>query len=214
MSVLLDDPAQRAAYWPLPIARAIPAAVVAVIITFSADHSATLGLLSFGGFALVTGILISVISWRRLGGAAVCPYLVAQGIVSIALGALALLLPRGVPSLFLVVTVWAALTGALELYSGLRARRRHVASGDLLTVGAITAAAALVFVLIPPEFAEQFTGPDGVERVLDSAVVAVGLLGAYAAIIAVFLVIAGLSAKWGTQKAAPAASDAVKGKST
>ncbi|GAB3136514.1 hypothetical protein [Marisediminicola antarctica] len=214
MSVLPDDPAQRSAYWPLPIARAVPAAVLAGIITFSADHSATLGLISFGGFALVTGVLLAVLAWRRLGGMAVRPYLLAQGIVSIALGALALALPRGVPSLFLVVTVWAALTGALELYSGLRARRRHVASGDLLTVGAITAAAAIVFVLIPPEFAQQFTGPDGVERKLDSAVVAVGLLGAYAAIIAVFLVIAGLSAKWGTQKAAPAASDAVKGKST
>lgn len=214
MSVLLDDPVQRAAYWPLPIARAIPAAVVAVIITFSADHSATLGLLSFGGFALVTGVLVAVLAWRRLVATPVRPYLVAQGIVSIALGALALALPRGVPSLFLVITVWAALTGALELYSGLRARRRHVGSGDFLTVGAITAAAAIVFVLIPPEFAQQFTGPDGVERMLDSAIVAVGLLGAYAAIIAVFLVIAGLSAKWGTQKAVPAESDAVKGKST
>ena len=214
MSVPLDEPAQRAAYWPIPVARAIPAAVVAIVITFSADHSATLGLLAFGGFAIASGAVIAVLAWRRMAGSGVRAYLVAQGLVSIALGGLALALPRGVPSLFLVVTVWAALTGALELYSGLRARRQHVASGDLLTVGAITAAAAIVFVLIPPEFAQQFTGPDGVERMLDSAVVAVGLLGAYAAIIAVFLVIAGLSAKWGTQKAAPAASDAVKGKST
>ena len=214
MSVLLDDPAQRAAYWPLPIARAIPAAALALVITFSADHSATLGLLAFGGFAIVSGLVVAVLASRRMGRAAVGSVLLAQGVVSVVLGAVALALPRGVASLFLVLTVWAALTGALELYNGLRSRGRHVASADLVSVGVLTAAAAIVFVLIPPEFAQQFRGPDGIDRVLDSAIVAVGLLGAYAAIIAVYLVIAGLSAKWGPQKSAPAATDAVKGEST
>jgi hypothetical protein len=40
-----------------------------------------------------------------------------------------------------------------------------------------------------------------VKRVLDASVVAVGALGAWAAVTTVFLVIAGLSAKWGTQAA-------------
>lgn len=214
MPVLPDDPAQRAAYWPLPIARAIPAAALALVITFSADHSATLGLTAFGAFAIVSGVVVAVLARRRMGRTAVGNVYLAQGVVSAVLGAIAFALPRGVASLFLVLTVWAALTGALEIYSGMRSRGRHPASPDLVSVGAITAAAAIVFVLIPPEFAQRFTGPDGVARVLDAAIVAVGLLGAYAAIIAVYLVIAGLSAKWGTQKPAPAATDAVKGETT
>lgn len=214
MSVTPDDPAQRAAYWPLPLARALPAAVLAVVITFSADHSATLGLTAFGVFAIVTGIVVAALASLRLpvGTRAI---FVTHGVVSAVLGTLALALHSGgVTSLFLVVSVWAAITGALEIYSGLRARRRHVASADWTTTGVLTAVLALVFVLIPPEFAQSFTGPDGVARVLDSAVVAVGLLGAYAAIIAVYLVIAGFSAKWGTQKATPAPPDAVKGERT
>ena len=211
----LDDPAQRAAYWPLPIARAIPAAGLALAITFSADHSSEFGLVAFGSFTIATGIVIAVLALVRLAPGGARPYLIAQGAISAALGILALVIRAGgVASLLLVVTAWAALTGALELYSGFRTRRRHVASVDWLTVGGITAVAAIVFVLMPPDFAQNFTGPDGVPRVLDSAVVVVGLLGAYAAIIAVYLVIAGFSAKWGTRKAPDGRAEAVKGEPT
>jgi uncharacterized membrane protein HdeD (DUF308 family) len=195
-----DDAAQRAAYWPVPIARAIPAAGLAVLITFSADHSARLGLLAFGAFGIVSGIVVAVMALLRLGDSRVRPYVIAQGGVSVAAGILALSLSNGgVRALFLTLTVFAAITGFLELYSGLRSRRRFVASGDWVAVGAFTAVAALAFLLIPPGYHQGFRGPDGVNRVLDASVVAVGLLGAYAAIVAVYLVIAGLSAKWGTQ---------------
>ncbi len=215
MSIILDDPAQRAAYWPLPIARAIPAAILALVITFSADHSSRFGLVAFGAFATSSGILVVLFAARAFTAGGLRPFLFSQGVISALAGGAALLLHgRGdAPSLFLVVTVWAALTGTLELYSGVRSRGRHVASVDMVSVGALTALAAIVFVLIPPEFAQDFTGPDGIPRVLDAAVVAVGLLGAYAAIIAVYLVVGGLSAKWGTQKA-DAATEAVKGERT
>jgi hypothetical protein len=63
---------------------------------------------------------------------------------------------------------------------------------------------------VPPGFSQSFKDPDGVTRVLDSSVIVVGILGLYAGIAAVFLVIAGLSAKWGTQAASaqPASVDA------
>jgi uncharacterized membrane protein HdeD (DUF308 family) len=207
VSVNLDDPAQRAAYWPLPIARGVAAAVLALAITFSADHSAMFGILAFGCFAIISGIALGVLALVRLAGSEVRPYLLAQAAASIGLGVLALALrDGGVATLFLVVSAWAALTGALELYSGFRTRRRHVASVDWLKVGGLTALLAIVLVLVPPEFAQPFTGPDGVDRVLDAAVVAVGVLGAYAAITAVYLVVAGLSAKWGPQKTDGAAA--------
>ena len=196
----VDDAAQRAGYWPFALARVVPLLLAGLVVTFSADHSASFGLRVFGAFAILNGLVITVLAYRRLILTGVRGILVAGGAVSVVLGCCALLLQGdGVSGLFLALTVWAALTGALELYAGLRCRGRHVASGDLMTVGALTAVAALVFVMIPPQFSQKFVGPDHVKRVLDAAVVAVGLFGAYAIILAVFLTVAGLSVKWGTQ---------------
>lgn len=200
MAATQDDAEQRAAYWPVPIVRALPAAAFALVITFSADHSARFGLLTFGVFAIATGILITVMAAVRLAGSRVRSFVLAQGVMTVAAGVLSLVVnDGGVRYLFFVVTAFAAITGFLELYSGLRSRGRFVGSGDWVTVGVLTAAAALVFLLVPPAFTQNFRGPDGVTRVLDASVVAVGLLGAYGAIVAVYLVIAGLSARWGTQ---------------
>ena len=194
-----DEVVQRAAYWPVPIARAIPLAGLALVITFSTNHSAHFGLLSFGVFGIVGGIVVAVMAYLRLGSSRVRSYLVAQGAITFLAGALALALNNGgVRALFFTLTFFAAITGFLELYSGLRSRRRFVASGDWVAVGAFTALAALVFLLVPPDYHDAFTA-DGVHGVIDAAVMVVGLLGAYAAIVAVYLVIAGLSAKWGTQ---------------
>ncbi|MHC5798089.1 hypothetical protein ACVXZ4_18220 [Lacisediminihabitans sp. FW035] len=209
-SAAIEDAAQRAAYWPMPIARAVPAAGLALVITFSADHSAQFGLLAFGVFGVVAALVLGAVAWLRLGGTRVRPYFLTQAAVTLVAGVVALLVSGGrtdsteVRYLFLVLTVFTAVTGFLELYSGVRSRRRFVASGDWIAVGAITVAAALAFVLIPPDYRQVYAGPDHVKRVLDASVVAVGALGALAAISAVFLVIAGLSAKWGTQ--APVAS--------
>jgi hypothetical protein len=205
-----EDAAQRAAYWPMPIARAVPAAGLALVITFSADHSAQFGLLAFGVFGIAAGLVLGAVAWLRLANSRARPYFLTQAVVSLVAGVVALLLNSGHSSssevrfLFLVLTIFAAVTGFLELYSGVRSRRRFVASGDWIAVGALTVLAALAFVLIPPDYRQSFTGPDHVKRVLDASVIAVGAIGAWAAITTVFLVIAGLSAKWGTQ--APAAS--------
>jgi hypothetical protein len=208
-----DAVAQRAAYWPMPIARAVPAAGLALVITFSADHSAGFGLVAFGVFGIVSGLVLGGIAWLRLADSRVRPYFLTQAAVTLVAGVVALLVSRGhttsseVRFLFLVLTIFAAVTGFLELYSGVRSRRRFVASGDWITVGALTVLAALAFVLIPPDYRQTYAGPDHVTRVLDASVVAVGALGAWAAITAVFLVIAGLSAKWGTQKPVSAPAD-------
>ena len=202
------DALQRAAYWPVPIARAAPAAGLALVITFSADHSAHFGLLSFGVFGIIAGLVMATTAWLRLAGSRVRPYFLTQATVTLVAGLGALLVSSGHTSssevrfLFLILTTFAAVTGFLELYSGIRSRRRFVASGDWIGVGVFTVVVALAFVLIPPDYRQNFSGPDHVKRVLDASVVAVGVLGAWAAITTVFLVIAGLSAKWGTQASA------------
>ncbi len=201
MAVTLDAAAQRKAYWPVPIVRAVPTAALAIWITFSADHSALLGLVSFGVFGVVTGIVEIVLAWLRLRGTRAFPFVVAQGVITIVTGALALIAPNaGTRYLFIVLIVFAVLTGVLELYVGVSNRGRHVASIDWITVGAITVAAAIAIVIIPQDYSQTFHDPDGVDRTLDAGVIMVGVLGGYAAIVTVYLLIAGLSAKWGTQK--------------
>lgn len=194
--------AQRSGYWPVPLARAVPAAVMALVVTFSADHSAPFGLTVFAAYAVVSGLIGGILARTRLIGTAVRPYLVAQGAISVLLGLVAIpFIGGGVSIMFVIISLWAAVTGALELSCGIRTRRGtrhpHIASGDWITMGAITLLAAFAFVLVPPEYSETYT-VDDFEGVLDAAIVVTGALGAYGAIAAVFLLIAGFSAKWGT----------------
>lgn len=164
-------------YWTLPVARAIVAFVPAAVITFNADHSAPFGLLVFGAFALVNGLVTVLLSWKTVTDRKDRRIFLIQGAVGVVAGVLALTVPAGGLGFFLyIVSVWAAVTGVLELYTGIRVRGRGQVARDWLIVGALTAVLALVFLLLPPH-----------------AVVAVGLLGAYLVIIGVYLVIAGVS---------------------
>jgi uncharacterized membrane protein HdeD (DUF308 family) len=204
-------PARRARYWLIPVARAGVALAVAISITFTADHSARVGFTTFGAFALSTGLVMAGLSALRMEASIERNIFVASGVVSVLLGVLSLASwNRGVVFLLLIIGAWAAVTGFLELYCGVRARRSIDGHKDLakdwLFSGAITAVLAIVAVLIPAGFEERFTGPDGIERALTASVIIVGSFGAYAAIIGVYLAIAGLSLKWGTQNAAVAAA--------
>ena len=170
-------------YWTVPVARAGVAFVPAAVITFTADHSAQFGLLVFGAFAVVNGLVGALLGWRSLLDPRDRTLFVLQGVVGVVAGALALALHAGGLGFFLyLVTVWAAVTGVLELYAGIRLRGRaqaardKLAARDWLVVGALTAVLALVFLLLPPH-----------------AVVSVGLLDAYLVITGVYLAIAGVS---------------------
>jgi uncharacterized membrane protein HdeD (DUF308 family) len=164
-------------YWSVPLARALVAFVPAAVITFNADHSAQFGLFVFGAFAVVSGLITAGLSWRTVLDPRDRTLFVVQGIVGIIAGALALALNAGGLGFFLyLVTVWAAVTGVLELYTGVRVRGRGQVTRDWLVVGILTAVLSLTFLLLPPH-----------------AVVSVGLLGAYLVITGVYLAIAGVS---------------------
>ncbi|SDK38716.1 Uncharacterized membrane protein HdeD, DUF308 family [Cryobacterium psychrotolerans] len=183
------DVRSGARYWTVPVIRAALALIPAAVITFTADHAAQFGLLVFGAFALAGGLLLAGLSWRTLGDPRERMLFAVQGAVGVVAGALALALNGGGLGFFLyLVSVWAAVTGFLELYSGVRVRGRSASSRDWMLVGGLTAGLSLAFLLLPP-----------------NAVVAVGLFGAYLVILGVYLVIAGLSLKWApTDEPAPA----------
>jgi uncharacterized membrane protein HdeD (DUF308 family) len=186
---VVNAPAATAAerrYWTVPVGRAVLALIPAAVVTFNPDHSAEFGLVVFGAFALLSGLFLAVTSWFTLGDSRKRTLFLVQGIVGVVLGALALIVHDGGLGFFLyLVSVWAAVTGFLELYSGTRARGKSASARDWIAIGALTAILALVFLILPPH-----------------AVVSVGLLGAYFVIMGVYLVIGGLSLKWATTPAA------------
>jgi hypothetical protein len=204
--------------WYVAIVRAVPAAVLAAVITFSADHSAALGLVTFGLFGLASGAVVLVAALRGTRAGVERPLLLAQGGLAIVAGAASLAVPgAGLPFLVFVVTAFAAISGFLELYVGLRSRRlapeapgrqgapQSAGTGavpsfgrDRVFLGGLTVLLAIAVLLVPPGLHQSFTMQDGIARDLTASVVVVGLLGAYWAIEAVYLVIAGLSLKWGT----------------
>jgi uncharacterized membrane protein HdeD (DUF308 family) len=171
---------RAAGYWSVPLVRAGLAVVPAVVITFTANHSPEFGLLVFGAFALLSGVVIAVLSSRTLADSRERSAFLVQGVAGAIAGALALAFHGGGLGFFLyLVTVWGIVTGSLEVSSGIRARRRDPADRDWLVMGAATALFAIIVLVLPP-----------------NVVVSVGLLGAYLVVLAVYLGIAAFSLKW------------------
>ena len=201
--------------WVAMLARASTAIGVAIIITFTADHAASFGFRMFGASAIVSGV---VLVFAALRSADARSWLLAQGALGIAAGLVAVLSPNaGLPFLVLLASTWAAITGFLELYLGLRARRAgssRAASGtlggtlakDRLFVGGLTVLLAVAVLLIPIDYNLPYMGADKVERFLTASVIVVGALGAYCAVLGVYLVIAAMSLRWADKAdaAAPA----------
>ena len=219
--VASPDPSGRgvdpslSAYWPVPVLRAVPSLAAAAAITFNPDHSPQVGLLTFGAAAVAGGVVLAVGSALRLHDRSSRTIAVLQGVVGAVIGALCLVFSHGqLPVLVAFVTAWAVLTGGLELLTGLRRRRRSPLARDWTTVGVLTLVLALVFLVVPPDYSQQLGGIEQIEGELTSSTVLVGILGAYGALVGVFLVIAGLSLKWQTGHPAPADTPDDKGRTS
>lgn len=186
----------RDQYWLVHLARAVPALVVGLIITFSADHSSAFGLIVFGAFAVTTGIIIGWGARRRVKHVV----LLVQAIVAVLAGVGALVFnATGAGTLFLIVISFAAVTGFLELYQGLTTRGTDPMARDWVTAGVVTALLAIAVLLVPADYAAPWSvaGEEGTATgILTSEIVVVGIVGAYAILLGVYLVIAGLSARW------------------
>ncbi|MFF1876501.1 HdeD family acid-resistance protein [Leifsonia sp. NPDC058230] len=172
-------PAPKSArYWVVPVVRAVIALIAAAVITFTRDaHTAQFGLIVFGVFAVLEGAVLVLSSLRTLADRLTRKLFLVQGAIGVLAGVLALALSGSGLGLYLfVVSVWAALTGFLELYSGLRSRTKDGAARDWIVTGALTAVLALTFLLIPSD-----------------AILAIGLFGAWAVIVGVFQAIGGAS---------------------
>lgn len=189
----------------LQLARAAFAAIAAVMITFSPDHSAQVGLSVFSGFAIATGIAFLVSVWLVFPAGARWPS-VLMAILSLTAGMVAGIVGvRSTTLFFVLVIAWALLTGLVETIVGWRDRRAAIAAGeaggaeraaarDALTVGIITIVFGLALLSVPTQYALQYYIEEaGQTFTLTGITIGVGIFGGYAAIIAVFLAIAGFS---------------------
>lgn len=172
------------------LARAIFAAIAALMITFSPDHSAEVGLSTFGGFAIATGLVFALSVWLVYpAGRRTIPSFMAFLFVAAGLAA-SVPTWRSTILFFVLVISWAAVTGLIELLWGIvqkRAGHGRVAT-DAIIVGAFTILLAVLIALVSPDYAGEFAIPEAdVHGYVTGITIAVGYLGGYAAIIAVFL---------------------------
>ena len=212
------------------LARAVFAAIAALMITFSPDHSAAVGSAVFSGFAIATGLVLLLSVWlvypvgRRWPAAAV-------GGVTVIAGMAGGLYPlRTVIGFFVIVIAWALLSGLLELLAGwrglaARGTRREIIPGvadarpiaptgprsesrDAVVVGVATILLGIALLCVQPAYALDYTIEDAHQSfTLTGITIGVGLFGGYAAIVAVYLAIAGFSPR-PVETAEPAAAEA------
>ncbi|MET0779961.1 MAG: acyl-CoA synthetase, partial [Microbacterium sp.] len=105
------------------LARAAFAAIAAVMVTFSPDHSAAIGLSIFSGFALTTGFVLLAAGWLVYSVDTRWPTVVLGTLSVIAglAGGIAQL--RSVTMFFVILIAWALLTGLVETITGARGLR-------------------------------------------------------------------------------------------
>ncbi|WP_127473578.1 acyl-CoA synthetase [Microbacterium sulfonylureivorans] len=198
------------------LARAAFAALAAAMITFSPDHSALVGMSVFSGFAIATGLVLLLAVWlvypagRRWPAATLGGVTLVAGMVS-GLGPV-----RTVAGFFAVVIAWAVVSGLLELIAGLRGlrgprARREIAPGvidarpivdpgprsdsrDAVVIGALGVLLGIALAVVPAGYSLPYTIEDAHQTfTLTGITIGVGVFGAYAAIVAVYLGIAGFS---------------------
>jgi uncharacterized membrane protein HdeD (DUF308 family) len=182
--------------WILSAGRAFVALALGLVITFTTGHTAAFGLVAFGVFAVTSGLWLAAGTFGPKAEPMTRAAFRAQAVVTIVAGIAALVLPGGgIGYLIWIVSGWAIVTGALELVSGIRARRRATAWVDRVTVGALTLLLGAVVLVIPPDIADRFIGEKDVEGMLTSPIIIVGVLGGWAIVTGVLLAIAAASPK-------------------
>jgi len=210
------------------LARAAFAAIAALMITFSSDHSAAVGSAVFSGFAIATALVQLLAVWLVYPAGRRWPAAALGGVTLVAGMASGLIPLRTVTGYFVIVIAWALISGVIELVAGwrglsTRTARREIVPGvadarplaptgprsesrDAVVVGAVTILLGIALLCVQPAYALTYRLDDaGVTGTLTGIIIGVGLFGGYAAVVAVYLGIAGFSPR----AAAPAEAEAV-----
>ncbi|MGO2521244.1 MAG: acyl-CoA synthetase [Microbacterium sp.] len=189
----MSAPARTFTVRHVQLLRALFAAIAALMITFSTDHSAVVGFAVFGGFVAMSAVALVLGAWLAVPAGSRWPYILLA-VVDLLAGFFSSVPGwRTETMFFIVVIVWAAASGLVELLAGLRARRTDPAAKDAITVGVLGLVLALILLVIPVNYALSYTVEGAGALTLTGIILAVGMVGGYTAIVAVFLAIAGFS---------------------
>lgn len=173
--------------WLLSAVRAGSALAVGIAVVFVQDHSAVVGLVTALALFGLSAASIFILSAKA--GPARGHMLALAAVHAVAAVAAAVLLftaPEAAPLLTLLI-VWAAASGVIELFASKKAAQHEVEGArDWRFVAIVTLAYAGLMALSP------VVG-------LNDPVSLTGLLGAYAAVIGVFLLIGAASSALGAK---------------
>ncbi|WP_460797998.1 acyl-CoA synthetase [Microbacterium sp. GXF0217] len=196
----MSAPARAFTVRHIQLLRAAFAAIAALMVTFSSDHSAAVGLAVFSGFAIVTGFVLALGAWLVAESGHRWPYVLLAVIDGLAGMVAGVPLWRTEDMFFVVVISWALISGVVEVLLGLRGRRDDdPIARDQLLIGGLGILLALALLLIPAGFSSDYTVDDAGTFQLTGIILGVGMLGGYAALVAVFLGIAGFTPLRDTQ---------------
>jgi len=184
------------AAWTLQLARGILALALGLTITLTLEHTPAFGLLTFGIFAVVTGAVLLVAGVRSAYPGRMRGAFLAQAVVTVAAGIVALSVPGGDVTFFaILVGSWAVVAGLLEASSGFLARSFAPLARDWIIVGILTIALGGAALLLPPDFVQAFTGDKGNGGVLTSSVILIGVVGAWAILVGVLQCISAVTVR-------------------
>jgi uncharacterized membrane protein HdeD (DUF308 family) len=196
----------------LQLARAVFAALAAVMITFSPDHSAPVGLSVFSGFAIATALVTLLSAWLVYPKDRRWPAVVTGVLTLLAGMASGVVGWRSTTLFFVVVIAWALATGFFELLSGALGRRHATLprgeARDAILVGVLTIVLGIGLLCVPGGYALNYYIADaGQTFTLTGITIGVGVFGGYAAIVAVYLGIAAFSPRPVAAAAVPDGTD-------
>ncbi|MFB7249408.1 acyl-CoA synthetase [Microbacterium sp. NPDC056234] len=190
----MSAPARTFTVRHIQLLRAAFAAIAALMVTFTSDHSAAIGLAVFSGFAIVTGFVLVVGAWLAVEPGHRWSYVLLAVIDGLAGMIAGIPLLRTEDMFFIIVVSWALLSGAVEIIVGLRGRRSDdPLARDQLLIGGLGILLAVALLLIPAGFSSDYTVDEAGTFQLTGIILGVGMLGGYAALVAVFLGIAGFT---------------------
>ena len=135
-------------------ARAAISLAVGLFLTFSQSHGAEIGLLSLGvfglSFAVLTG-LASVIFQKGLAAIENVPLVM----VALLIGIFALMASNDEVAFKSLVTGWAIIAGAFELFQARRSGFKSTTGRDLLINSCFSLLLAVLFLLAPLDIVSQ-----------------------------------------------------------
>jgi uncharacterized membrane protein HdeD (DUF308 family) len=136
--------------WWLVALRGVVALIFGVLTIFRPGVTLAALILLFGAYAIVNGIFTVVVAIAHHRGEPHWVSLLVSGVLSVALGIVAFVMPRLTAlSLLYIIAAWAIVTGVSEVATAIRLRRVITGEWLLVIAGVLSVLFGVFLVLFP-----------------------------------------------------------------